>query len=85
MASPEMGAITTTDGLHRALRYLRPFYGDELSWSRFLLTARYLWLVHRGRVRPPTTAAAGRIAVKSTTATTMADAIIPRARRGRAP
>jgi len=73
MSAPEMGAITTTDGLRGALRHLRPFYGDELSWSRFLLTARFMWLVHRGRVWPPgNTTAAGRITAKAAGTTTIA-------------
>jgi hypothetical protein len=88
MSAPEMGAVTTTDGLYKALRHLQPFYQDVLSWERFLLQARFMWMVYRGRVRPPitvsgNTAAAGKITTETTRTTTMADSIIARGRRGR--
>jgi hypothetical protein len=44
---PEMGGISTLDGLIKSLSWLRkPFYhDDDFSWQRFTLTARFLWLV----------------------------------------
>jgi hypothetical protein len=81
MSSPEMGAITTLDGLAAALRHLRPFYQDDLSWDRFLLVARYLWLVHCGRVRPhptPIPITSADTTITNTSSSTIADSIIAR-------
>jgi hypothetical protein len=49
MAPAEMRGVSTITGLLTSLRFLRPFYDDDLAWGRFVLAARYLYLTYRGR------------------------------------
>lgn len=84
MSRPEMGGISSLDGLIKSLSWLRkPFYHDDLAWQRFLLTARYLWLVFKGKAPPrPPSAAPATIAGETATIAgeNFADVIIARAR-----
>jgi hypothetical protein len=84
MSRPEMQGVTTLGGLSDALKFLRSFYDDDLSWQRFQLVARCMWLVHVGRVRPPNNMVAStKNSTEAARATTMADSIISRARARR--
>jgi hypothetical protein len=76
MSAPEMAAVTTTNGLYRALKHLRPFYQDAISWERFLLQARYMWMVYRGRVRPPALPAGNMPAAGKTSTETTQNAVM---------
>jgi hypothetical protein len=44
-----MRGISSISELFDALKWLQVFYGHDLAWKRFLLSAKYLWLVYKGR------------------------------------
>ena len=89
MFRPEMSGISSLEGLVASLKFLRrPFYhDDDLAWRRFLLTARYLWLVFKGKVlpRPSAVITADDTGTDNNNITTIADAIIARSRGRRVP
>jgi hypothetical protein len=49
MSRPEMHGVTSMQALLVTLQPLRALYPDDLSWQRFTLAARYLWLRYKNK------------------------------------